>query len=200
MNTQLSSAPELILASSSRYRRELLARLQRDFRSQSPDIDEAARPGETSMQLVQRLASEKAAAVAADLSTPAIVIGSDQVAVMADEILGKPGNREAAIRQLQRMRGQQLEFLTGLCVLNTARDSRQTGLVPFIVQFRDYTDAEIERYVDTEQPYDCAGSFRSEALGISLVASMSGTDPTALVGLPLIQLCDMLRREGLELP
>lgn len=139
-------------------------------------------------------------AIAAACQGPALVIGSDQAAVLDDEILGKPGSHEAAIEQLGRMRGCRIEFLTGLCVLNTASSSRQIDVVPFSVKFRNYTDAEIQRYVAAEEPLDCAGSFRSEALGITLVDSMSGSDPSALIGLPLIRLCEMLRSEGVRLP
>jgi len=190
----------IILASSSRYRRELLQRLGLDFRCLSPAIDETAAGGESPASLVRRLAEQKAMAIAADHQEPALVIGSDQVAVLDDEILGKPGNAESAVAQLQRMRGCRIEFLTGLCVVNTTTTGRQIDVVPFSVKFRDYSNAEITRYVAAEQPYDCAGSFRSEALGITLVESMSGSDPSALVGLPLIRLCEMLRAEGIELP
>lgn len=200
MNTQTGSHPEVILASSSRYRRELLARLQCHFSCRSPEIDETPHAGETPLRLVQRLAEAKAGAVADGLDRPAIVIGSDQVAVMDDAILGKPGSEQAAIAQLQRMRGRQLTFLTGVCVLNTDTGSRQIDVVPVTVKFRQYTGMEIERYVAAEQPLDCAGSFRSEALGISLVESMAGSDPTALIGLPLIRLGEMLRQEGVEVP
>ncbi len=200
MSTQQPAIPAIILASSSPYRRELLARLQLDFRCVPPAIEEAADSGESPWHLVRRLAEDKAMAVAADCETPALVIGSDQVAVLDGEILGKPGNADTAKQQLRRMRGCRIDFLTGLCVLNAAKTSRQVDVVPFAVKFRRFSDAEIQRYIDTEQPFNCAGSFRSEAMGVTLVESMSGSDPTALVGLPLIRLCEMLRCEGLQLP
>lgn len=191
---------DIILASSSRYRRELLQRLGLDFSCRSPAIDETAKADEPPMQLVKRLAEEKACAIAKHCQQATLVIGSDQAAILDNEILGKPGNAANSIIQLQRMRGCRIEFLTGLCLINTATQNRQIDVVPFSVKFRQYSDVEIERYVATEQPYDCAGSFRSEALGASLVESMSGSDPTALIGLPLIKLCEMLRREGIALP
>lgn len=200
MTTRQQTAPAIILASSSRYRRELLQRLQLDFRCQAPDIDENADKGESPRDLVRRLAEAKAMAIADSCDEPALVIGSDQVAILDDGILGKPGTAEAAVHQLQHMRGCRIDFLTGLCVLNTATTGRRLDIVPFSVKFRPYSDAEIRRYVAAEQPLDSAGSFRSEALGITLVESMSGSDPSALIGLPLIRLCEMLRLEGVELP
>ncbi len=194
------TTPAIILASSSRYRRELLTRLQLAFTCQSPAIDETAENGESPLQLVQRLALGKARAVAEHCRQASLVIGSDQVATLGDTILGKPGDAARATRQLQQMRGQRIEFLTVLCLINTARQSQQVEVVPFSVKFRNYTDAEIERYVTAETPFDSAGSFRSEALGVSLVESMSGSDPTALIGLPLIKLGEMLRQEGIALP
>ncbi|MCS3902628.1 MAF protein [Methylohalomonas lacus] len=194
------TTPAVILASSSRYRRELLTRLQLDFTCQSPAIDETAEPGEPPLQLVQRLALGKARAVAEQCRQASLVIGSDQVATLGDTVLGKPGDASRASYQLQQMRGRRIEFLTGLCLFNTARHSQQVEVVPFSVKFRNYTDAEIERYVAAEKPFDSAGSFHSEALGVSLVESMSGSDPTALIGLPLIKLCEMLRQEGIALP
>lgn len=200
MTTRQQTAPAIILASSSRYRRELLQRLQLDFDCRSPDIDENAGDGESPWDLVRRLAEAKAVAIAGGCDEPALVIGSDQVAILDDEILGKPGTAEAAVQQLQHMRGCRIDFLTGLCVLNTDSASRRLDVVPYSIKFRQYSDAEIRRYLAAEQPFDCAGSFRSEALGITLAESMSGSDPTALIGLPLIRLCEMLRLEGIELP
>lgn len=190
----------IILASSSRYRRDLLQRLGIDFSCQSPAVDESVMPAEPPLQLVKRLAEDKADAIAEHCQRTALVIGSDQAAILGNEILGKPGDAAGSISQLQRMRGCRVEFLTGLCLINTATQSRQIDVVPFSVKFRQYSDIEIERYVATEQPYDCAGSFRSEARGVTLVESMSGSDPSALIGLPLIRLSEMLRREGVALP
>ncbi len=200
MTTVSPNRPAIMLASSSPFRRELLERLQLPFDCQSPAIDESGDSGESPWHLVRRLAEEKAMAVAEQCEAPALVIGSDQVAVLDDTILGKPGDADTAVRQLQRMRGCRIDFLTGLCLLNTQTTGRQIDVVPYSVKFRDYTDAEIERYVAVEQPFNCAGSFRSEALGVTLLESMSGSDPTALIGLPLIRLCEMLRQEGQELP
>ncbi len=152
--------PAVILASSSRYRRELLTRLQLDFTCQSPAIDETAEPGESPLQLVQRLAQGKARAVAEQCRQASLVIGSDQVATLGDTILGKPGDASRASHQLQQMRGRRIEFLTGLCLYNTARQSQQVEVVPFSVKFRNYTDAEIERYVAAEKPFDSAFPFR----------------------------------------
>lgn len=200
MTADNPAPPALVLASSSRYRRDLLQRLRVDFYCQSPAVDESPRDKESPLQLVQRLAEAKATAVAGTCEQPALVIGSDQVAVLDDALLGKPGDLATARRQLQLQRGRRIEFLTGLCVVNTRTGNRQVDVVPFSVQFRRYTDAELERYLSMEQPLDCAGSFRSEALGISLVEAMTGSDPSALIGLPLIRLAEMLRREGLQLP
>ena len=189
----------IILASSSPYRKALLQRLGLDFQVVSPDIDETAEPGEAPEVTVQRLAAAKAATAAAAYPA-AIIIASDQVAVLNGEVLTKPGNRDRARRQLDAMAGHRVSFLTGLCVLNAALGRQQTACIPCAVVFRDYTAAEIERYLDAEAPYDCAGSFKSERLGIALVAEMDGPDPTALIGLPLIRLAEMLREEGLPIP
>jgi septum formation protein len=194
----MNADPPLVLASSSPYRSALLQRLGVPFTTVSPDVDEAPRPGEAPESLVQRLAAAKAAAVAAD-HPGALVIASDQVAVLGGEILTKPGNRERARRQLAAMAGREVRFLTGLCVRDPA-GAEQSDCVACSVVFRDYSAGEIERYLDLEAPYDCAGSFKSEQLGIALVQEMAGTDPTALVGLPLIRLAEMLRREGLSIP
>jgi len=195
MNTDMT----LILASSSPYRKALLQRLGLDFAAASPDVDETAAPGETPEVTVQRLAAAKAAAVAT-AHPGAIIIASDQVAVLDGKILTKPGSRDRARQQLDAMAGHRVTFLTGLCVLNTALDRKQTACIPFTVTFRRYTAAEIERYLDADAPYDCAGSFKSEQLGIALVEEMNGPDPTALIGLPLIRLAQMLREEGLSIP
>jgi septum formation protein len=199
ISTAMTSDTTLILASSSPYRKALLQRLGLNFQVVSPDIDEKAEPGEVPEVTVQRLATAKAAAVSA-AHPAALIIASDQVAVLGGEVLTKPVSRDRARQQLNAMAGHRVTFLTGLCVLNTARDRKKTACVPFAVVFRRYTADEIERYLDAEAPYDCAGSFKSEQLGIALVEEMDGPDPTALIGLPLIRLAQMLREEGLSIP
>ncbi|MGC9457168.1 MAG: Maf family protein [Halothiobacillaceae bacterium] len=187
---------QLILASSSPYRRDLLARLGLPFDCIRPEVDETARPGESPEALVVRLARAKAAVVAR--ACPGrLVIGSDQVAVLDGQILGKPGGHEQARRQLQAASGRTVRFLTGLCLL-TDQGPGECDLVPFDVRFRSLTDREIEAYLQRERPYDCAGSFKSEGLGVMLFESMTGEDPTALIGLPLIRLCAMLRAVGVD--
>jgi septum formation protein len=188
----------LILASSSPYRRELLDRLGLDYSTVSPDIDESALPGETPAALVERLAEQKARAVGE--SHPGLIIGSDQVATVDDEILGKPGNHERAVAQLARLSGRQVTFHTGLCLLDTVHHEAQVDVVPFTVQFRSLSAGQIERYLRTERPYNCAGSFKSEGLGITLFEKMLGEDPTALIGLPLIRLTTMLENAQIQLP
>lgn len=188
---------ELILASSSRYRAELLARLGLPFRARSPDVDERARPAEDPEALVRRLAQAKAAAVAAQ-HPDALVIGSDQVAVCDGEVLGKPGDVERAIAQLGRLSGRTVSFLTSLCLHDAAAGTAQLAVVPTAVVFRRLSSAEIESYVARERPLDCAGAFKSEGLGIALFERLDGPDPSALIGLPLIELCGMLRRAGLD--
>lgn len=186
----------LILASSSRYRAGLLQRLGLDFDQVSPDVDETPRAGESPEDLVRRLAADKARAVAAR-HPGRVVIGSDQVAVAGGEVLGKPGDRPRAVDQLTRLSGQTVTFLTGLCVVDAA-GGEQLEQVPTQVVFRALTAGEIEDYVDRERPFDCAGSFKSEALGIALFEAVRSDDPTALVGLPLIALCGMLGRAGIR--
>ncbi len=181
----------LVLASSSPYRRTLLDKLQLPYRCHSPDIDESPLPGETPQQLVMRLAEEKARAVAT-IYPDAIIIGSDQVAVINENIIGKPGNRENAIQQLQQASGKRVTFLTGLTVLDTSNNSIQTETIPFHVHFRLLNKQMIENYIDKESPLDCAGSFKSEGLGIVLFEKLEGDDPNALIGLPLIRLTSML--------
>ena len=185
----------LILASSSPYRRELLSRLGLAFQCHSPDVDESVLAGESPDALVLRLARSKAEA-AARHHPDALVIGSDQCAELDGRILGKPGDHEGAVRQLRAASGREVVFHTGLCLLN-ARDGRAhvTG-VPFRVRFRTLDSAMIEDYLRREEPYDCAGSFKSEGLGIALFEGMEGDDPTSLVGLPLIALVGMLQEEG----
>jgi len=189
----------LILASTSPYRRELLARLQVPFDTVAPDADETPLPGEAPTATALRLAEAKARAVAA-AHPDALVIGSDQVAAQGERRFGKPGTRENAGEQLRAMRGREIVFHTGLCLLDTASDRVRLRCVDVHVGFRDLTEAEIEAYLDKEDALNCAGSARSEGLGISLLSYLRGDDPNALVGLPLIALCDMLREAGLSLP
>lgn len=187
----------LILASTSPYRRELLERLGIPFETASPNTDETASNDEPPEQLVKRLAELKARAVAKTYPD-ALIIGSDQVAVLDNQILGKPGNHENAIQQLNNANGKKVVFLTGLCLLNTATDKAQIEVDKFSVEFKQLTTSQIENYLQREKPYDCAGSFKSEGLGISLFKKMEGNDPNALIGLPLITLIDMLYNEGLD--
>ena len=189
----------LILGSTSRYRRELLERLNLPFTTVSPDVDETPLPGEAPRELALRLASAKALAVAEQFPE-AIVIGSDQVADLGGQPLGKPGNHERATAQLRRMSGQTVIFQTAVAVVCQAMGFEQVDLAPVRVRFRSLDDAEIERYLRAEQPYDCAGSAKSEGLGISLLDAIHSDDPTALIGLPLIRTCRMLRAAGLVLP
>jgi septum formation protein len=189
---------QLILGSTSRYRRELLARVNTPFTVVGPDVDETPAEQETPRALALRLALAKARAVAA-LHPEAVVIGSDQVADLNGMPLGKPGNHERAVLQLQRMRGQTVVFQTAVAVVCAATQFEEVDLAAVKVKFRDLSDAEIETYLRTEQPYDCAGSAKSEGLGIALLESIDNDDPTALVGLPLIRTCRMLRAAGIEL-
>ncbi|MFQ6575623.1 Maf family protein [Pseudomonas sp. UM16] len=189
----------LLLASSSPYRRELLERLRLPFSWVSPDIDEQRLPEEPALDLVKRLAQEKAQALAA--SHPAhLIIGSDQVAVLGEQVLGKPHTFERACAQLLEASGNHVTFLTGLALLNSHTGHCQVDCVPFTVNMRELDLARIERYLHTEQPYDCAGSFKAEGLGVSLFQSTHGVDATSLIGLPLIRLVDMLLAEGVSLP
>lgn len=187
----------LILASTSVYRRHLLERLRLPFDVIAPDVDEAALPHEAPAPLARRLALAKAQAVAAQHPT-SVVIGSDQVADLNGEALGKPGTHARAVAQLQRMRGQTVIFQTAVAVVCQANGFAQTELAPVKVQFRDLTDAQIEAYLLAEKPYDCAGSAKSEGLGIALLARIDSDDPTALVGLPLIRTCHLLEAAGLK--
>ena len=189
----------VVLASTSPYRRELLARLRIPFETVAPETDESMLPGETPSATAQRLAEAKARAVVPRYPD-ALIIGSDQVAANGNERFGKPGRRENAITQLRLMRGKEVVFHTGLCVLDSATNRVQVRCVDTHVGFRDYGDAEIESYLDQEDALNCAGSAKSEGLGISLLRYLRGDDPNALVGLPLIALCEMLRAEGLHLP
>ena len=189
----------LVLASTSRYRRELLERLRLSFDVARPDVDETASPGESPRNLAIRLAQAKACAVATQLADDAWALGSDQVAEVEGRALGKPGGRAAAIAQLDSMSGRIVRFHTALCLAHA--DGRTFADIDLTeVHFRALTDAEIERYVDAEQPFDCAGSFKSEGLGIALFERIDNRDPTALVGLPLIATCMLLRKAGFALP
>ncbi|WJW74240.1 Maf family protein [Thiohalobacter sp. IOR34] len=189
----------LILASTSPFRRELLARLALPFDVCAPEVDEAAQPGEAAPDLVRRLAEAKARAGAVHFPE-GLVIGSDQVAVLEGEILGKPGSHARAHEQLGRLAGNSVTFHTGLCLYNAVSERVQADVVPFRVHFRELSAEQIERYLEKEQPYNCAGSFKSEGLGITLFRALEGEDPTALIGLPLIRLTDMLLAEGVPLP
>lgn len=188
----------LILASTSRYRRELMTRLGLAFDVQPPEVDETALAGESPRQLAERLALEKANAVAARFPE-AVVIGSDQVADLAGEALGKPGDHARATTQLRRMRGQTLIFQTAVAVVCRASGFIARDIAAVRVVFRPLDDDAIERYLRAEQPYDCAGSAKSEGLGIALLDAIDSDDPTALIGLPLIRTCRMLRSAGIEL-
>jgi septum formation protein len=188
----------LILASTSPFRKELLARLGVTFETASPDVDESRHENEPATALVRRLSEAKARAIGT--SQPGLVIGSDQVATLGEAILGKPGSHERAIEQLRLLSGNAVTFQTGLCLLDSEHDSLQLDVVPFTVHFRVLDEAQIDRYLRHEQPYNCAGSFKSEGLGIMLFDRMEGDDPTALIGLPLICLTTMLGKAGVLLP
>ena len=187
----------LVLGSTSRYRRELLQRLGLAFEVAAPDVDETALAGESPRSLAIRLALAKARAVAARFPK-AVVIGSDQVADLAGIALGKPGSHERAVAQLRQMRGASVVFQTAVAVVCNDSGFEQVELAPVRVQFRDLSDVEIETYLHAEQPYDCAGSAKSEGLGIALLDAIDSDDPTALIGLPLIRTCRMLRAAGIE--
>jgi len=186
---------KLVLASSSPYRQKLLQQLQLQFEAISPDVDETPLPDETPVELVQRLAIAKARAVA-DTCTDCLVIGSDQVAVHDDEIVGKPRDHDDAVRQLQYASGKSITLHTGLALINSKTNSVQSEAVPFTIHFRDLTLDQIENYLKKDQPYSCAGSVKSESLGVALFERFDGDDPNALIGLPLIRLVRMLEKEG----
>lgn len=193
-----SPAPPLILGSSSIYRRELLGRLQIPFEVCNPEIDETALADEAPEITASRLAVAKSRAVAA-LHPSALIIGADQVAVLKGRHLGKPLDRPNAIRQLRRMRGREVVFHTALCLLNAASGHMQARVIDSRVKFRSFSDRQIEGYLDREQPYHCAGSAKVEGLGIVLIEHIVSDDPTALIGLPLIALVQMLEREGVNI-
>jgi septum formation protein len=193
----MAAPTPLILASTSRYRRDLLERLQLPFEVRAPQVDEAARAGEAPATLARRLALDKAHAVAID-APAAVVIGSDQVAELDGVAIGKPHTHERARAQLRAMSGRSVLFHTAVAVVCKQRGFADAALATVVVRFRALSDAEIERYLQLEQPYDCAGSAKSEALGIALLAAVESDDPTALIGLPLIRTCELLRLAGLD--
>ena len=190
---------QLILASSSPYRQKLLSRLAVSFECISPDIDESLREDESPEAYVKRLAKAKAEKVGT-LHPQSIIIGSDQCSVNQGEILGKPKDHADAIAQLQRASGQSIEFLTGVCIHHHQSERTFTWMDTFVVEFRNLSSEEIERYLEVEAPYNCAGSFKSEQLGIALCKAMHGQDPTALIGLPLIKVAQHLRDFGIRIP
>ena len=193
----MTERASLILGSTSRYRREMLERLRIPFDVQAPHVDETPAHREAPADLALRLAVAKARAVAA-LHPHAVVIGSDQVADLDGEPIGKPGTHAKATEQLRAMRGKAVVFQTAVAVVNQATGYEGSALVPVTVRFRPLSDAEIEHYLRAEQPYDCAGSAKSEALGIALLSAIESDDPTALVGLPLIKTCELLRAAGID--
>ena len=187
----------LILASSSMYRRELLQKLQIPFSTISPKIDESPLNDEKPHDTALRLAQEKAKKIGEDYPY-ALIVGCDQVATLDGEQLGKPGNHKNAVEQLKKMQGREVKFYSALCLYNASTGNMQTENVPYLVRFRQLTDEQIENYLNKEQPYQCAGSAKSEGLGVALIERMLGEDPNALVGLPLIKLVTMLQNEGLK--
>jgi len=185
------------LASSSPYRRQLLSQLGLSFKVHHPDIDESTIPGETARELVSRLATQKALAISAD-AQGGLIIGSDQVAVQGDKIEGKPRDRQDAIRQLSEASGREITLQTGLALLNSTSGRVQVDVIPYKVRFRKLTLPQIEAYLDVEVPFGCCGSLRADGLGIALLESLTGDDPSALIGLPLIRLVEMLESEGVQ--
>ena len=188
---------QLILGSSSPFRAALLDKLGLEFIQVSPAIDETPNAGETPAELVERLSLSKAREIARSYPD-ALIIGSDQVAVINNKILGKPGDHETALEQLKEASGRKVTFLTGLSLLNARQDHIQSVVEPFTVYFRDLSDEQIDFYLKKEQPYQCAGSFKSEGFGISLFSKLEGDDPNALIGLPLIRLVEMLQNENID--
>lgn len=189
----------LILASTSPYRQQILQKLHIDFEIDAPEVNEQALENESPRELVKRLSKAKAMAVA-ERHSHALIIGSDQVAVLNKQILGKPHTHDNAVQQLKAASGKRVEFLTGLCLYNSATQQAQVACVPFTVYFRQLGDDQIERYLKQDQPYNSAGSFKSEDLGISLFEKLEGEDPNTLIGLPLIELVRMLKNEGIDIP
>jgi septum formation protein len=200
--SETNTFPRLVLASSSRYRQELLSRLHVPFEILVPNIDETPHPNETPEGTAMRLAREKSIAVQRQAPN-ALIIGSDQVATLEGEQIGKPGSHENALMQLQKMRGRRVVFHTALCLLDgrstAEKQSVQLENIQTFVTFRDLPDYELDAYLRIEQPYDCAGSAKNEGLGIAIIEKIESTDPTALTGLPLIALNTMLRRAGVKL-
>lgn len=196
MSSALSNNRRLVLASTSPFRQALLARLGLPFEVCPPAVEETFLPDESAPALVARLAEAKARAVAAQQPN-ALIVGSDQVAVLANEIIGKPADHPRAVAQLQRASGQTVTFYTGLCLLDSQSNQQQLGVESFAVTFRALTAEMIENYLHREQPYQCAGSFKSEGLGIALFERLVGDDPTSLIGLPLIRLTRMLEAAGM---
>lgn len=191
------TSPKLILASSSIYRKELLEHLQLPFAVISPDVDETALASESPDQTALRLAQEKARKVGGS-EPDALIIGCDQVAILDGTQLGKPLTHDNAVRQLRLMRGREVTFHSALCLFNARTGGMQADVVPTVVIFRQLSDGQIEHYLQKEQPYHCAGSAKSEGLGIALIAAIHGDDPNALIGLPLIRLITMLQHEGVN--
>ncbi|MGL4315785.1 MAG: Maf family protein [Pseudomonas sp.] len=189
----------LVLASSSPYRRELLTRLRQPFTWSAPAIDETPHPRESAEALVRRLAETKARALT-ELHPAHLIIGSDQVAMLGEQILGKPHDFARARLQLQAASGASVTFLTGLAVLNSTSGDCQVDAIAFTVHFRQLSEEQIDRYLEAEQPYDCAGSFKAEGLGVSLFRATEGEDATSLIGLPLIRLVSMLNAQGVQIP
>jgi len=203
---RIDSRPDLILASTSAYRKQLLARLGLPFQTFNPGIDERRRSGESGAQSVERLARAKAQAVDQALAAQdnsdhrpqRLIIASDQLSILADKVLGKPGSYAAAHRQLTQSKGRCVEFVTGIAVLNSAARKLTSRVIHNRVWFKDLSSDQIEAYLKVEKPFDCAGSFKSEGLGIALFHRLEGDDPNALIGLPLIALCDLLLAQGLD--
>ncbi|MGR5250585.1 Maf family protein [Vibrio astriarenae] len=189
---------QLVLASTSPFRQSLLEKLGLPFSCVKPDCDETLLAGETPEALVARLAQEKARSCQSHMQRPALIIGSDQVCVIDDKIIGKPHTRDNAIAQLTAQSGKTITFYTGLSVINTETNLAETIVEPFHVHFRSLSQTQIEHYVDKEQPFYCAGSFKSEGLGIALFDKLEGKDPNTLVGLPLITLIDLLAKQGVN--
>lgn len=198
MKTKNDSTPQIILGSGSIYRKELLQRLQICFETSNPQIDETPLINESPDQTAARLAEAKARAVAR-IYPQALIIGSDQVAALGDIRLGKPLNHTNAVEQLRQTQGKEVVFYTAVCVLNSFTDKLQIRVIPYHVKFRRLSDQQIENYLLKEQPYQCAGSAKSEGLGIVLIERMTGDDPSGLIGLPLITLIDMLTLEGVKI-
>jgi septum formation protein len=190
----------LVLASTSSFRKDLLLKLGLPFTTIDPGCDETPMPGEEPYLLALRLSEAKARAAAARLASPALIIGSDQVAICEGKVYGKPGNHEKAAAQLRALSGKTVDFFTGVCLFNSQTNAAKTRGVSTLVTFRSLSDAEIERYLLREPAYDCAGAAKCEGLGVSLLTRLEGEDPNALIGLPLIALCELLREAGIAVP